>query len=128
MGEYQVQIWFLIICTVIFVIQQLGHWQQHLSEERDKVANNRSRVDRIIDSADLEQIRMEVALLVALTIGEPVQRIELDVDFKEDLRVPPGDMHVLFDEVDESFRVELERSEIATFRDLLQQICEQRSS
>jgi len=128
MSDYQAEIWFAGICTVLGVLQFIGRLQERMGEEREMATRNRSRIDHIIHSADLEAIRMELALLVSETIREPLKRITMTVDFREDLRVPPGEMEILFDEVDESFQIELERAGIHTFRDLLQQICEQRSS
>ena len=128
MSEYHAQILFFLICAVFGVMQLVGHLQQRAAEEREKVSEKRERIDRIIESADIEQIQMEVAQLVSETIREPVKRITLTTEFKGDLRVPPGEMEVLFDEVDEGFGIELVRSEIRSFKDLLQQICEQRSS
>ena len=81
-----------------------------------------------MDTADFETIRAELAQVVSENIRESPEKIKLTSNFKYDLRVPPGEMHVLFDEVDESFQVELERSEIHTFKDLFQQVCDRRIS
>ncbi len=128
MSEESAYYIFWIICAIIFMLQQLGYWHERLGADREQVAGNQSRVNEILQTGDLEQIRTELALVVAETIREPLERIELDVDFQRHLRVPPGEMEVLFDEVDQSFQVELNRSKIRTFKDLLQQICDQRSS
>ncbi|MEM1085873.1 MAG: hypothetical protein AAGI48_17320 [Verrucomicrobiota bacterium] len=126
MSEQLTYIILFIILGVLFGLQQFLLWQRRIRKERDRTSANQSHVDEIVDSGDLKKMRREVAHITSQIIGVSSEKIQLDVDFERDLRVPPGEMHLLFDEVDESFQIELRRSEISTFKDLLQQICDQR--
>ena len=126
MDESLLELCFFIVSGGAGILIYILKLRGKLIMDRETMSRNRSRVDQIVDTADFETIREELVHVVAENIREPHSRIKLTTDFTKDLNVPPGEMHLLFNDVDESFRIELDRSKIRTFKDLFQQICDRR--
>lgn len=113
----------------IAVATVIGLVQWFVSQVEKKTAEDRRKLDHAMAElrgkagALAREDEAKVLGVLAHLLNEPLERLRPDVNFVDDLRVPPGEMHGVFDELEERYGVMIPRDRIRTCGDLLSVLC-----
>jgi len=119
MSDQQIIKWCFGISTLLWLLRRIGFATEHLAK---KARHARKELPEFLfcDTPDEAQDRKEeISQFVSQYIGEKRDRLKPDLSFVKDLRVPPGELGLLIERIEERFGLKIHHKNIQTFGDLL---------
>lgn len=119
MIESQILVWFFVGCAVIVLVSRLASVaKRHAIQEQGLEASLASCIT-VQDSRDFEGKCEELMTMVARSLGVRREKLTSDARFQDDLRVPPGELNTLLDELQERYGIVINPKNIRSVGDIL---------
>lgn len=119
MSDHQIIMWFFGACAVFWLLQKIGTATERAAEEAKRPRKELPETLICTSTAEADARKEEISRLVSQFLSKKPDRLKLDLSFEDDLRVPPGELHVMLDQIEEHYRITIHHKNIRTFGDLL---------
>lgn len=119
MSNQQFLEWCVVVCIVIVLLRKFGFYTERLAKTAQHAPVELPEFVICDTPVEAQNRKEEISQFVSQCLGESRDRLKPDLRFVDDLRVPPGDLGLLLDRVEEYFGVAIHRKNTRTLGDLL---------
>lgn len=110
---------FLVACGVVGLAVRMAVVAKRAAEQ-EKWAAGSIPGEVVVSSAEEHDEHREVLISMSVrSLGIPRESLQPGAHFRDDLRIPPGELDRLLDELQEHFGITIDRTRIERFGDLL---------
>ena len=119
MTESQILNWFFVGCAAITLVLRVASAAKRNAIQEQMRETSLASCIAVRDSKDFEKQSEELMTLVARSLGLRREKLTLDARFQDDLRVPPGELDALLDELQERYEIVIDSKKIKRVGDIL---------
>ena len=119
MSDQQIIKWFLGICLLLSLLRKIGFITEHLAQKTQQARKELPDLLLCGTLGEAQARKEEISQFVSQHIGQKRNRLKPDLSFVNDLRVPPGELELLIERIEEHFGLSIHNKSILTFGDLL---------
>ena len=119
MSDPQILKWFFGACAVILLLQKIGFLTERLAKKAQLAPKELPEFVICDTPVEAQNREEEISQFVSQYLGERRDRLKPELRFVDDLRVPPGELELLLERIEEHFGIMIHRKNTLTFGDLL---------